>query len=214
MRKKGCIILFFFVIFGLSSFAQETRILDKKFWLGINYGLASRNSFIYKSPDYLYRNRFLKVQANYLLFTKNRFGYELHIEPSIYFCEHQLLNESFIQPKAGEDYLEQRDKFTQRREFTEYAFNIGVIFRYIIYKDFSAYLLGSIGPMFSGDSTERLTKGLAFSDILGLGVSHTQKNIRLDLRTTLRHNSNANISKPNNGHDSIGLEMGVSFRLK
>ncbi|WP_435623955.1 acyloxyacyl hydrolase [Flagellimonas sp.] len=214
MRIKWCIIFFFFSIFGLSSFAQEIKTSDKKIWLGLNYGLASRNSFIYKSPDYLYRNRFLKVQANYLLLTKNRFNYELHIEPSIYFCEHQLLNKWFIQPKAGDDYLEQRDRFTQRREFNEYALNLGIILRYTIYKDFSAYLLGSIGPMFSEDDTERLTKGLAFSDILGLGFSHTQKSIRFDLRTTLRHNSNANFSKPNNGHDSIGLEMGVSFQLK
>ena len=214
MVAKGRItLLFLFSIFGLSSFSQEKRISNKNLWLGLNYGQASRNTFIYESEDYDYRNQFLKFQANWQFLKRNRWSYELHLEPSIYFSEHQLLNEHFIQPKMGKDFLEQRDRFTQQRQFNEYALNIGIVVRYALSNNFSMYLLGSIGPMYSGNDTERLLKGLAFSDIFGMGFSLMLKSIRFDIRTTLRHNSNANISKPNIGHDSIGLETGISFCL-
>lgn len=213
-QKRHILLILLFSIFGLNALAQKEKASNGKIWLGLNYGQASRNTFIYQSEDYTYHNQFLKFQANYLLHIKNRFSYELHLEPSLYFCEHQLLNEWFVQPKAGDDFLEQRDRFTQKREFNEYALNIGLILRYVLYNDFSMYVLGSIGPMLSSEDTERLKSGLAFSDIFGFGFSLVRENVRFDLRTTLRHNSNANISKPNNGHDSIGLETGISFRLK
>ena len=212
--QRHIFLLLSLTVFLFNGISQEKNISNQKLWLGLNYGQASRNTFIYDSPDYLYSNQFLKIQLNYVLSAKKRFSYELHIEPSLYFSEHQLLNKWFVQPKSGVDYLQQRNKFTQEREFNEYALNIGLIIRYALYKNVSLYVLGSIGPMLSEEDTERLKRGLAFSDILGLGFNFVMNNIRYDLRTTLRHNSNANISKPNNGHDSIGLEMGISFRLK
>jgi hypothetical protein len=68
--------------------------------------------------------------------------------------------------------------------------------------------------MISGEDTERLKKGFAFSDILGFGFSYKQKNILFDLRMSLRHNSNANFYQPNDGHNSVGIESGISFQLK
>ena len=212
--RRYILLLLLFSAFCIGVSAQENGVLSQKLWLGLNYGQASRNTFIYESSDYSYRSQFLKLQLNYLLLMKKKFSYELHLEPGIYFSEHQLLNQWFIQPKSGGDYLEQRNRFTQERKFNEYALNIGLLIRYALHKDLSLYLLGSIGPMLSEENTERLKKGFAFSDILGLGFCFVRNKIRYDLRTTLRHNSNANISKPNNGHDSIGLEMGISFSLK
>ena len=68
--------------------------------------------------------------------------------------------------------------------------------------------------MVSGDDTERLKKGFAFSDIFGLGISYKVNYITLDLRSTIRHNSNANLYMANNGHNSVGIESGILFKLK
>ena len=67
--------------------------------------------------------------------------------------------------------------------------------------------------MISNEDTERLRRGFAFSDILGLGFSWKQKRILFDFRLTLRHNSNLNFASPNKGHNSFGIESGISFQL-
>lgn len=209
---KPYLIFLISVAFAFKVYAQKDDG-NKRLRLGLNYGQASQNRFPLDNPNYLYENQFFKIQIVYLLSKHKKFSYELNIEPSIYLSEHQLLNKFFIKPEDTPDYERQREIFTQKRAFNEYALNIGFIVRYHIVNDFSTYLLGSVGPMISGEDTERLKKGFAFSDILGLGFSYQANKVVFDLRLTLRHNSNANLYEPNHGHNSIGLETGISFLL-
>lgn len=207
----------FFCVSLLLTFRVHSQVIEKRhkiLLLGLNYGQSSQNKFPFDSPDYLYDNQYFKIQINYILAQRKKLSYELIIEPGLYYSEHQLLNKYFIQPHRGPDYLEQRERFTKKRTFNEYALNLGIITRYSILNNFSTYLLGSVGPMISGQDTERLKKGFAFSDILGFGFSYKQKHILYDLRLTLRHNSSANLSQPNDGHNSVGIESGISFQLK
>ncbi len=201
-----------FFICSLFLSLQFIKAQERKIYLGLNYGRATQNSFPLNDPDYSYDNQYLKVQINYPLTFKENFNFELLIEPSVYFANHQLLNEQFVLPTT-ENYLELREKFTKRRAFEEYALNIGILVRYNIFSNFSSYLLGSVGPMISNEDTERLRRGFAFSDILGLGFSWKQKRILFDFRLTLRHNSNLNFASPNKGHNSFGIESGISFQL-
>ncbi|SNR17584.1 acyloxyacyl hydrolase [Tenacibaculum jejuense] len=205
--KKSIFLFFLFNLTITTLFSQERKI-----YLGLNYGRATQNSFPLNDPDYDYDNQYLKVQINYPLTLKENFNFELLIEPSVYFANHQLLNEQFVLPTT-ENFLELREKFTKRRAFEEYALNIGILIRYNIFSKFSSYLLGSVGPMISNEDTERLKRGFAFSDILGLGFSWKQKRILFDFRLTLRHNSNLNFASPNKGHNSFGIESGISFQL-
>ena len=205
--KKSIFLFFLFNLTIITLFSQERKI-----YLGLNYGRATQNSFPLNDPDYSYDNQYLKVQINYPLTLKDNFNFELLIEPSVYFANHQLLNEQFVLPTT-ENYLELREKFTKRRAFEEYALNIGILVRYNVFSNFSSYLLGSVGPMISNEDTERLRRGFAFSDILGLGFSWKQKRILFDFRFTLRHNSNLNFASPNKGHNSFGIESGISFQL-
>jgi len=170
-------------------------------------------TFPLNNSDYFYENKYFKAQFNVLLFEKRNFIFELHIEPSIYFSEHQLLNRFFVQPNRGADFLEQRDVFSEKRMFNEYVLNVGLLVRYNLMRKLNIYAIGSVGPMIGEQDTERLKGGFAFSDILGLGFFYKTKPMWFDVRTTLRHNSNANFSFPNNGHNSIGIEVGVSFPL-
>ncbi|WP_348743520.1 acyloxyacyl hydrolase [Tenacibaculum sp. 190524A05c] len=207
--KIRFIIIVSLLVLSNSLYAQKET---SKYKLGLNYGQASQDNFILGDTDYNYNNHFLKVQVNYLISTSNKWNYELTIEPSIYFVKYQLLNEQFIRP-TDPNYMELRELYTQKRRFNEYALNIGLIVRYALLRNFSTYIQGSVGPMISGDDTERLKKGFAFSDILGLGFSWKQNNVILDLRFTLRHNSNLDLSLPNSGHNSAGIETGVLFNL-
>lgn len=215
INLKIMFIFFVCIIFITKTSAQEAENKKQinRIRLGLNYGQASQSNFPFNSPDYLYENKFLKIQINYFLKCRKKFSYEFNIEPSLYFSKHQLLNKYYIQPNWGSDYLEQREKYTQKREFKEYVINFGIITRYEIVNNISTYLLFSIGPMISEKDTERLNKGFMFSDIFGLGLSYKIKIVLIDVRLTLRHNSNANLYKPNHGHNSVGIESGILFQL-
>lgn len=208
------LLLLFLLLHLHVLFGQDAGIRSRPpARVGVNVGTASHRHFPFEKGDYAYANHSIKFQYNRHWIQKRKLSYEILIEPSIYFANHQLLNQNYIQPGRGPDYLEQRERFIQPRSFTEYAINVGVLMRYPVAGGFSAYLLGSIGPMLATDDTERLKKGFAFSDILGLGFAYQPGKVAFDLRFTYRHNSNANLSKPNNGHDSVGLEAGVSVQL-
>lgn len=211
------IILYFLAcILSISTIhgqSREHKKMNNRLKLGLSYGQASQSKFPFNNSDYYYENKSLKIQINYFLLQKGKFKFEFNVEPSLYMSDYQLLNKFFIQPRHGDDYLEQRTRFTQKRTFEEYALNFGIITRHEVLKDLSIYFIASIGPMFSGSDTERLKKGFAFSDIFGFGFSYKRKMVLLDFRLSIRHNSNADLSSPNNGHNSIGIESGVSFLL-
>lgn len=195
------------------SIAQDNDEKNRALRLGFNYGFGTQQSFPFNSIDYTYDLQFYKFQINYKLKEKRKWKIELNIEPGIYIAEHQLLNENFVQPSFGDDYLDQRLIFSEKKQINEYVINFGILFRHTIFKQLSTYVLGSIGPMISDTDTERLGKGLAFSDIFALGVSYKVKFIYLDVRFSIRHVSNANLKFPNCGHNSTNIEFGLSFQL-
>lgn len=218
MRNKSfltfirfCLIIFL-TILSFQSYSQNLENIKKPLYLGLNYGQASQNHFPYDNPNYSYSTEFLKVQINYQLVEK-KLTYRLLIEPSIYFSEHQLLNKYFIKPQSPLDTENQIQDFLRLKSFREYVLNVGLVLEYNILDSFSIYIMGSVGPMLSTIDTERLKKGFAFSDILGFGIFYKQNRFLFDLRFTIRHNSNANLFFPNNGHNSVGIESGFSFRI-
>ena len=206
--SKG-LFCFLFIASVLVAQAQERKTVR----LGLNYGVGSQSIFPFNSPNYLYDNKYLKMQINYLLQQKSKWIFELNIEPSYYECRHQLLNMYYVQPHFGADYIDQRAKFTQLITFNEYALNIGLISRRYILTNLSIYFLESIGPMIGDQGTERLRKGFAFSDIFAFGTSYKIKRIQFDLRLSLRHTSNAGLYFPNYGHNSSCIEGGCSLEL-
>ncbi len=192
------------------SYAQEeSKILR----LGVNYGIGKQQFFPFSSTDYTYKVKGYKVLFNYRIKKTAIFCYELQIEPGIYSASHQLLNEYFIQPNRGADYLEQRELFTKEKSITEYVLNVGFLVRYAPKDKLSFFVLGSIGPMISDTETERLAKGLAFSDIVAFGVAYKVRKIMVEIRPGLRHVSNANLQYPNSGHNSSNIDFGISFSL-
>jgi len=212
---KYIFVLITFLLFNVTIAAQNSKsgIIKKELSLGLNYGQAAQEYFPYYNENYLYESKYFKGQINYLLLQKNKFSLELLVEPGFYQVQYRLLNWYFVQENRGDDFIEQRFEYIQMRTFNEFALNFGLVTRFNIFKNFSTYLMASVGPMNSGKHTERLIKGFAFSDIVGYGVSYRLNRFIFDSRLTLRHTSNANTRFPNNGHNSMGLEAGVSFVL-
>ena len=211
IKKYFQVILVIFLLgMSINGVAQIKR---ENLRLGFNYGTGAQDRFPFDSRQYSHEVEFYKIQINYELKQKRKWTFELNVEPAYYVAEHQLLNEYFIKESDGENYLELRDLYTQKRTIREYVLNLGFLARYTVFKNSSIYVLGSVGPMISDKETERLASGFAFSDILAFGTSYTIKNIRLDFRYSVRHTSNFEIKEPNNGHNTTNLEFGVQFKL-
>jgi hypothetical protein len=76
-----------------------------------------------------------------------------------------LFNLYFVTPDEP-NFQERRDRFTQLKDIIEWVFHVGFLVRKPISKQFSIYLIASIGPMITNTETERLSAGFAFSDVL------------------------------------------------
>ncbi len=206
-------IILILLCFFVKMNAQNELQKHGKLKLGFNFGFGTQESFPFNSKDYSYDVQFYKIQINYLLKQRTKWNFELHIEPGYYLAKHQLLNKYYVRPDWGDDYLEKREEFTKEKNINEYVLNIGLIARFKISDYLTTYALGSVGPMYSDTDTERMNAGFAFSDIFGLGISYQIKRFYLDFRYSIRHVSNANISKPNNGYNSSNLEIGCFYQL-
>lgn len=201
---KSLVSLFFFVVTSL-SFGQEK---PTKFAIGASYGIGNELS----NDDYSYTNRYVKGQFYYLLKKTTHFEFQVLVEPEINFATHQLLNFYFVTPDEP-NFQERRDRFTKLKDLREYVLHLGFLVRKPLSKQWSIYALGSVGPMITDTETERLSKGFAFSDVFGLGVTFKSKHIIFDFRPNLRHNSNAGLQNSNAGFNTLNFDFGVVFPL-
>jgi Lipid A 3-O-deacylase (PagL) len=213
MKQSHYLIFFLASLFVFNTFVSNAQIIKENLKFGFAYGFGTENTFPFNSKDYDHSISFYTIKINYLLKEKRKWSYEVNIEPSFNIASHQLINKYFIKPSIGDNYLELRELFTQKREIKEYVLNLGFLIRYRIIKNFSVYNLASVGPMISNKDTERLAKGFAFSDILALGTSYRIDKIQLDFRYSIRHTSNFNLKSPNHGHNTANIEFGVLFKL-
>ena len=203
MQKS--ILLFIFFI-GISVvFGQEKA---SKFSVGASYGFGNE----LKNTDYTYTNRYVKGQVYYSLKKTKNFEFQVLLEPEINFATHQLLNFYFVTPDEP-NFEERRARFTKLKDIREYVLHVGFLVRKPLTESFSIYALVSVGPMFTDTETERLSKGFAFSDVFGLGISYKTKHVTFDFRPNLRHNSNAGLQNSNAGFNTLNYDFGVVFPL-
>lgn len=203
---------FLFMIFFFLPVASPAQDDLSKLRIGFNFALGKQHFFPYNSTDYIYNPTGYKFLINRPLKT-GKLNFEVQIEPSLYRAKHQLLNESFVQPDYGPDYLLKRIIYMRPKIITEYVLSVGFIIRYNFNDTFSSFLMGSIGPMYSDTDTERMTRGFAFSDIAAFGVTMNTKKITFEIRPGVRHVSNADLRYPNCGYNSATVDFGLSFKL-
>lgn len=203
MKKKLLLLLFFAGI--VSFYGQESQ---SKWAVGASYGLGNE----LKNTDYSYTNRYLKGQIYYTLKQTKNFEFQILLEPEVNFATHQLLNFYFVTPDEP-NFEERRERFTKLKDIREYVLHVGFIIRKPISEHFNFYVLASVGPLITDTETERLSKGFAFSDVFGLGFSYRMKNVTLDFRPNVRHNSNAGLQSSNAGFNTLNFDFGIVFPL-
>lgn len=199
------ILLFFFAINSSLIFSQEKK---QNLALGFGYGVGSE----IKNTDYTYTNRYLKGQLYYAFGSLKSFQLELLVQPEVNFATHQLLNLYFVTPEEH-DFEAKRKAYTKLKDIREYVLNVGLVIRKPITDNFSIYVLLSAGPMVTDTETERLSRGFAFSDVFGMGLSLKTKKITFDLRPNVRHTSNAGLQNSNAGFNTYNIEAGIVFPL-
>lgn len=211
--KQKITICFFTALFLISSFVGYAQIKKENLKFGFTYGTGSQSKYPFNDNDYTHEVTFYKTQINYRFKDKQKWAFEINLEPSFNVVKHQLLNRFYIKPSDAENYMELTELYLQNRTIKEYVLNCGFIARYKIYNGISTYAIGSLGPMISDKATERLAKGFAFSDIFGLGLSYEINNLHLDFRYSVRHTSNLEMKQPNGGHNTTNAECSVLFKL-
>jgi len=199
------LLLCYLVVNASLIFSQEKK---QNLAFGFGYGVGSEIN----NSDYSYTNRYLKGQFYYAFKTTKHFRFELLLQPEINFATHQLLNLYFVTPDEP-DFEAKREAYTKLKDIREYVLNVGLVVRKPITDNFSVYVLLSVGPMITDTETERLSKGFAFSDVLGIGFSLKSKKVTFDLRPNVRHTSNAGLQNSNAGFNTLNIEAGVVFPL-
>ncbi|WP_298553475.1 acyloxyacyl hydrolase [uncultured Algibacter sp.] len=213
MKQKIIISFFITSFFMISSIVGHAQLKKENFRLGFAYGVGSQNKYPFNAKDYTHEVNFYKILINYRFKEKRKWAFEINLETSYNVVEHQLLNKWYVKEEDADNYLELRDLYTQKRTIKEYVLNCGLIARYKIYNNISAYAIGSLGVMTADKGTERLAKGFAFSDIFGLGLSYEINKVQLGFRYSVRHTSNLELKQPNGGHNTTNTEFSVLYKL-
>ena len=203
MVQKLLLSLLF--LLGVKMAGQER---NSHFSLGFNYGFGSE----FDNRNYTFTNHFYKLQIYYKLKETKHFQYQILVQPEINFAKHQLLNFYFVKPETPK-YQQKRDEYTQLKDVREYVLNCGFLIRKPIGKVCSIYVLGNIGPMITDTETERMSKGFAFADVLALGFTADYKKLQFDVRSSVRHVSNAGLGSSNAGYNTKNIEFGISYQL-
>ena len=137
----------------------------------------------------------------------------LILQPQYQKAQHQLLNEQFITPDE-ENFEFLREKFTQKKDISLYAFEVGFQLRKTIIKNISFEATLGLGAGYISLESERLAKGFTFIENLSLGLAHKINKSEFFLATTVGHVSNFNIQKPNSGYNILGFELGYRIFIK
>ena len=201
-----------FLLFGLTFDACAQENVQGQFYqLGFNYGYASVDNFIFKDNDYYYEVYLHKIQILYRI-KSGKIDYDFIFQPEINRAHHKLYNPWFAgHPDVFSEY---RTQLMTLKTINEYIMNCGVILRTSITENLNIYGLASLGPGYFDEGSERMAKGIGFSDNLALGLNYNfLKELVLDLRLGFRHVSNAEIKQPNEGYDAIEFNIGLAYRL-
>lgn len=202
---KRLIFLSFLFSLVLQLNAQKK---SDNYKIGFAYGFGSE----FNNRNYTFENHFYKLMLYYKIKATTNLQYEILIQPEINFAKHQLLNLYFVKPETP-DFEQKRTEYLKLKDVREYVLNIGFLIRKPIGKNYSCYILGSIGPMINDTETERMSEGFAFADVLAVGFTVNINRVQVEIRPGIRHVSNAGLGSSNAGYNTKNIEFGISYQL-
>ena len=202
-------MLFFYSLVN----SQEKKINSSLNKVGFLFSSAKQNNILFFDKDYDYKTNVYKFQLFYPIQKGESWGVNLILQPQYQKAQHQLLNEQFITPDE-ENFEFLREKFTQKKDISLYAFEVALQLRKSIIKNISFEASLGLGAGNLSLESERLAKGFTFIENVSLGLAHKINKSEFFLATTVGHVSNFNIQKPNSGYNILGFELGYRIFIK
>ena len=202
-------MLFFYSLVN----SQEKKINSSLNKVGFLFSSAKQNNILFFDKDYDYKTNAYKFQLFYSIQNGENWDVNLILQPQFQKAQHQLLNEQFITPDE-EDFEFLREKFTQKKDISLYAFEVALQMRKSIIKNISFEATLGLGAGYISLESERLAKGFTFIENVSLGFAHKINKSEFFLATTVGHVSNFNIQKPNSGYNIFGFELGYRIFIK
>ena len=202
-------MLFFYSLVN----SQEKKINSSLNKVGFLFSSAKQNNILFFDKDYDYKTNVYKFQLFYPIQRGRNWDVNLILQPQYQKAQHQLLNEQFITPDE-ENFEFLREKFTQKKDISLYAFEVGFQLRKSIIKNIFFEATLGLGAGYISLESERLAKGFTFIENVSLGLAHKINKSEFFLATTVGHVSNFNIQKPNSGYNIFGFELGYRIFIK
>ncbi len=209
-------ILLIFVCMISSSYGQESnKSKFSPYKIGLLFNHANEKNFLFDDKDYSYQTNTYKGQLFYKLGSWKQLNFELIAQPQIQFLRHKLLNPPFVQPRYGDNYLELREIYAERKAMNLYSLEFGLgIKKQLTTKLDTQFTIG-LGFSYIDTETERLAKGFTFIENFSLGFNYqTSTRTFIYLGSNFGHVSNLNFQLPNDGYNVLGLEIGFSYLLQ
>ena len=168
-----------------------------KMGLFIGYG-APNLAFLNLNIEYDYHVLLIQGQMERSLSSKKIVAVDLVIQPQI----------------NTASFAEQSNSHSRRHNW-EVGVGLGLLVRSNMKKrNWSPYLLASIGPHFISSSLARQSKGFIFSDNVWIGFKwNVNYSLCMDVRLGFRHLSNAGIKQPNGGINSLQSGIGILWGM-
>ena len=201
-------MLFFYSLVN----SQEKKINSSLNKVGFLFSSAKQNNILFFDKDYDYKTNVYKFQLFYPIQRGRNWDVNLILQPQYQKAQHQLLNEQFITPDE-ENFEFLREKFTQKKDISLYAFEVGFQLRKSIIKNIFFEATLGLGAGYISLESERLAKGFTFIENVSLGLAHKINKSEFFLATTVGHVSNFNIQKPNSGYNILGFELGYRIYI-
>lgn len=200
-----------FFCFGLLGNAQNKEAFEfEKF--GIQITSVGQDRWFVDDPDYTLEGFTFKPQWFYHLRKLGSWDFNAILQPQFQLLTHQLQNRFFVQPDDFPNDTEAyRDRFTQERNLSFFAFELGFQLKRSITRSVHFEFVAGLGAGYIDADTERLAQGFTFVENLSFGLAKTYENCEIYLGFNLNHISNLDIQLPNSGYDMIGWEIGYRF---
>ena len=205
-------LLFVLCLFFFNLTAQDIK--KSKHW-GIHFGYSTQQTVPFHSYDYDLEQGHVLGQLRLKNYTFKKVDVQFLAEGGYYYAQHQLINKWFTSSEFFNHFPENfHHQMLLKKPIHQVVFHAAVEIAHYLNPKTQVFGYAAIGPMWTSQLTERLAKGFAFSDNIGVGVKFKlSKKMWLSNMVIIRHESNVNLKFPNSGHNTLGVRLGVIFNL-
>lgn len=184
------------------------------YW-GVHFGYGTQQTAPFHLLDYDFEQVYVLAQLELKSIRYKKFDIYFLAEGGYYLAQHQLINKWFTTTESFKDFPDDfQQQMLAEKSIHQVVFHAAMEVTHFLNPKTQLFGYAAIGPMWTSQQTERLAKGLAFSDNIGLGVKFKLSNrMWLSNLVVIRHESNANLKFPNSGHNTLGVRMGMVFNL-